>query len=125
MTAPHQDDNSWRITVDVPMHLPDSERHKLFDAVVTVVGKWEPEDRDGWDVSMSAGPADHTAEAYVERLEAELDRLKDILSAEWQGRDAALALARRRVEIGPIGADRAAFAAIVNALQGKQSGGAS
>lgn len=71
----------WRITIDVPLSLPHSERERLFTAVADAVYEWEPDDREGWDAFVAASAADHTVQAYAERLEAENQRLTSILSA--------------------------------------------
>lgn len=45
----------WQIQITVPMRVDG--RDLLFDAVVSAVAGWEPEDRDGWDADVSGAPA--------------------------------------------------------------------
>jgi hypothetical protein len=46
----------WKIEVEIPMRvLNDVDHEALFTAVADAVHDWEPPDRDGWDVSVSAG----------------------------------------------------------------------
>ncbi len=80
-SVPPQQEDDWRITIDVPMSLPDSERERLFTAVADVVHGWEPVDREGWDAFVVAGAEDHSAEAHAERVSADLARLRQHLSA--------------------------------------------
>lgn len=49
----------WQITVRVPMRLTVQQRHELVDAIAHVAYNWEPADRDGWDIDVSAGEAPH------------------------------------------------------------------
>lgn len=53
--APERAPTDWSITVTVPESVP--ERDALFAAVANTVREWEPEDRDGWDAEIVAGPA--------------------------------------------------------------------
>jgi hypothetical protein len=48
--------DSWEVRVVVPYRLPSEELEALFDAVADAAHNWEPEDRDGWDMDISAGP---------------------------------------------------------------------
>lgn len=56
VTTPTPDPELWRITVEVPMSVGDTARDSLFTAVADAVFEWTPEDRDGWDPDVSAGP---------------------------------------------------------------------
>jgi hypothetical protein len=51
---PVRESNRWVIQVTVPSDVPD--RDALFNAVADAATEWEPEDRDGWDIDVSAGP---------------------------------------------------------------------
>jgi hypothetical protein len=51
-------DPQWEIKVSVPMRLPVEMRHELFEAVVSAVSAWEPDERDGWDADVAGCPAD-------------------------------------------------------------------
>lgn len=73
---PPQRPADWRITIDIPVSVPLSERDRLYTVVQEVLHNWEPADRDGWDAHLGAGPADHTVEAYAERLEKELEDIR-------------------------------------------------
>lgn len=76
-----QNDNDWRITLDVPLSLPHEQRHYLLDRINASLGHWllSFEDRD-WDPFLSAGAADHTLEAYADRLEQQLEIVRQRLA---------------------------------------------
>jgi hypothetical protein len=46
--------DQWVITVMVPADLPEVMREVLASSVADAVYRWEPADRDGWDVDVSA-----------------------------------------------------------------------
>jgi hypothetical protein len=73
--------DTWTVTVEVPMALPDEAKDSLFTAVADAVHDWEPADRDGWDAMVGAGRTVHDlryqlAEERVERIRAALDSAK-------------------------------------------------
>lgn len=76
-----QNDNDWRITLDVPLNLPHEQRHYLLDRVNAALASWllSFEERD-WDPFLSAGAADHTLEAYADRLERQLEEARQRLA---------------------------------------------
>lgn len=51
----------WQVTVRVPMRLPEVQREQLFEVIADAVADWEPEQRDGWDADVAAGPAEAEA----------------------------------------------------------------
>lgn len=55
--TPEHDEQQWQVTVSVPMRLDGEDRQDLFNAIVTAVANWEPDDRDGWDADVYGNPA--------------------------------------------------------------------
>lgn len=56
-TTPTEGDDTggrWVIQVTIPSNVPGRDR--LFTAVADAAHDWEPENRDGWDIDVSAGP---------------------------------------------------------------------
>lgn len=47
----------FRISVEVPVELPEQMLDELFDSVVEVARGWEPDSRNGWDVNVYSGTA--------------------------------------------------------------------
>lgn len=76
-----QNDDQWRITVDVPLSLPHETRHYLLDRINASLGDWllSFEERS-WDPFLSAGAADHSLEAYADRLEEQLEQARQRLA---------------------------------------------
>lgn len=55
---------SWRIAVEIPAHLPAEDRDRLFTAIAEVVHDWEPAERD-WDAFVRGHDYRHSAESYL------------------------------------------------------------
>lgn len=55
---------SWRIAVEIPAHLPAEDRDRLFTAIAEVVHDWEPQDRD-WDAFVHGHDYRHSSESYL------------------------------------------------------------
>lgn len=51
---------TWTVAVEVPANLPDNLKDSLFTAIADTAHTWEPEHRDGWDVSVGGHPTAHT-----------------------------------------------------------------
>lgn len=50
----------YRVVVSIPEGaVSASEAEALFDAVAEAAYGWEPEDRDGWDIEVTATVEDH------------------------------------------------------------------
>src|SRR5690606_35154262 len=54
-TSTPDDGRLWAVTVTIPAHLDEGDRDDLFDLVADTAHRWEPDDRDGWDIDVSAG----------------------------------------------------------------------
>jgi hypothetical protein len=67
----------WEITIRVPMRLGDGMLHELGDRVAEAAYRWEPADRDGWDVCMFGQAVDHAADAA---LDAARGRIQNALA---------------------------------------------
>jgi hypothetical protein len=45
------------VEVLIPAEAPEDVRDKMFDAIADAAYAAQPEDRDEWDITVSAGPA--------------------------------------------------------------------
>lgn len=67
-------DKVWRINIEVPAHLRTGHVETLIDELADVLHEWEPQERKGWDVAMSAhivrDPGDAPDEAQIEYARA-------------------------------------------------------
>lgn len=81
-----QNEDDWRVTVDIPLNLTHEDRHQLLDRVEAALRAWlaymDHPDKDPrtWEPFLSAGAADHTLEAYADRLEAQLEQARQRLA---------------------------------------------
>lgn len=82
-----QNDDQWSITADIPLGLTHDERHHLLDEIQKALHGWlywidtHPEHAGRqWEPFLSAGAADHTWEAYADRLEKQLEQARQRLA---------------------------------------------
>lgn len=79
-TPARVDEGDWEITVSVPSGFPDGQRDALFTAVADAAHDWEPEERDGWDVDVSAGGPVHRDHAIrTTPVDYPRDKIRDRL----------------------------------------------
>ncbi|QWF85772.1 hypothetical protein [Amycolatopsis sp. CA-230715] len=66
----------WAVTVEIPGRVSAELKESLLNGIADVVDSWQPQGRD-WDAMVSGAPADHTADAALERANAELAGLRE------------------------------------------------